>query len=528
MEFADFRILKIRVFRKLNIHPKTLLVLIILLLISAFSIAYAQSFPQDFNCSYRTDVLLDAGQMWYLNSTFHPLFYPLTNKNQITETCDDSFKWISFYIDKYAQDSELMRKKSEDGIVLKVIPGIGIAKQYGVASDYSELAIQPFVWIETMFHKNWYSRIYFRASNNTLNLPHYSGVEKDIPRGGFTTAEFDQLAIGFRNEWAAVEYGRGREIWGPMSEDNLLLSGNAPPYERLMFQINHKRFAYRWFFGYLETVYVEGSNINRYIVGKALEYRNDKNLVLSAGEVTVLSGPNRSIDMAYLNPLSIHIELETNDKINDQSDNHANTILFANIDWMLHPSVRFSFSFALDEFQIDQIDRNNGAADALGYLARIAWTPLRDPLGLTLFTYGIRNDTYLIQHNYGYDNFVNHGELLSHPIGNDAYEIASGVRVVFHRPIILELKYGRRGWGDNSLLNAPYTPYDPGFSRLPFPSGRVKTNNFLAFQLNCQPIKNFTIGLAGHLDIHHTGDVSALEEYTLIIRYQKPLVLLDL
>ena len=484
----------------------------------------AQSFPQDFDCSYYTNVLLDAGLMWEVNSTFHPFYYPSSTDN---ENDMPPYEWISGVMNSYASNYSLMHKNSDDRFAILLIPGLSVAKQYGVASQFRNFAIQPFVRFETRFHRHWYSRIFLRATNNASSLPHYSGIEKDISRGGFTTAEFDQLAIGYQNDWAIVEYGRSREIWGPMAEDNLLLSGNAPPYERLMLQIKYKRFAYRWFFGYLETVFIDGNNVHRYIAGKALEYRNQYNLVVSAGEVTVFSGPNRPIDMSYLNPIAIHLELETNYRINDQSENHANTILFANIDWMLHPSIRFLFSLALDEFQIDQIDRSSGVADALGYLTRIAWTPLIDPLGLTLFAYGIRNDTYLIQHNYGYDNFVNHGELLSHPIGNDAYEIASGVRVVFHRPIILELKYGRRGWGDNSLLNAPYTPYDPGFSRLPFPSGRVKTNSFLAFQLNCQPIDNITIGLTGHCDVHHTGDFSALEEYLFTIRYQKPLLLLD-
>jgi len=462
--------------------------------------------------------------MWEVNSSFHPFYYPSSTDNDD----DMPYKWISSIMDSYAYNYSLMHKNSDNGLAILLIPGLSVAKQYGVASQFRNFAIQPFVRFETRFHKHWYSRIFLRATNNASSLPHYSGIEKDISRGGFTTSEFDQLTIGFQNEWAIVEYGRSREIWGPMAEDNLLLSGNAPPYERLMLQIRYKRFAYRWFFGYLETVFTGDNNVHRYIVGKALEYRNHNNLVVSAGEVTVFSGPNRPIDMSYLNPISIHLELETNDRINDQSANHANTILFANIDWMLHRSVRFLFSFALDEFQIDQNDRNNGAADALGYLARIAWTPMINPLGLTFYTYGIKNDTYLIQHNYGYDNFVNHGELLSHPIGNDAYEIASGVRVVFRQPIILELKYGRRGWGDNSLLNAPYTPYDPDFTELPFPSGQVKTNNFLAFQLNCLPIKNVTLGLIGHLDIHHSGDVSTLEEYMFTIRYQKSLLFLDL
>ena len=55
-------------------------------------------------------------------------------------------------------------------------------------------------------------------------------------------------------------------------------------------------------------------NSQRYLSARGLEYKNNKNLMLSLSEVVIYSGKNRSIDIAYLNPVSTHLEIELNDK----------------------------------------------------------------------------------------------------------------------------------------------------------------------------------------------------------------------
>ena len=50
-----------------------------------------------------------------------------------------------------------------------------------------------------------------------------------------------------------------------------------------------------------------------------MEWTNKKSLVLSLSEVAIYSGFNRSFDIAYLNPISSHLELELN-KVNDSGN----------------------------------------------------------------------------------------------------------------------------------------------------------------------------------------------------------------
>ncbi|NQU05366.1 MAG: hypothetical protein HQ568_04670, partial [Calditrichaeota bacterium] len=290
----------------------------------AISVTEAQDYPQDFDYSYYSNALLDAGYLWQINSTFHPFACQVFDSSKINYATADAFYWMYSYLNDYANLTERQRNKSGDGLGVILMPGLGITRQTGAASNYDQVATTPFIWTESLLRKNWYSRIYLRGTNVASSLSHYSGRTKGIARGGFNSAEFDQLLIGYRNDWAVVEYGRSREIWGPFAEDNLLLAGNTPPWERLMIQITHHRLTYRWFYGYLETFFDEEDNIHHYLIGKVLQYRNRSNLVISLGEVISLAGPNRSIDFSLANPLALSLEVENNLKENDLTGNHVN------------------------------------------------------------------------------------------------------------------------------------------------------------------------------------------------------------
>ena len=504
-----------------------LLYVVFIIVIAIDTVVFAQTFPQDFDYSRYSEVLLDAGYLWDINSTFHPLACFLQDSVRTTVLPLGAFNWMYEYMGIYSEMHQSLQNSSDKGISFFLLPGMGLSAEKGTAAQYDKLAVQPFIWSEAVFHRNWYARLYFRTTNETSSLPHYSGVVRDISRAGFNTAEIDQSVIGYRNKWAVVELGRSREIWGPMTEDNLLLAGNSPPYERLFLQFKYKRFTYRWFFGFLETVVdTNDTNINRYIVCRALEYRNRSNLVISAGEVSVLAGPNRPIDPSFLNPLALHVEVEQNDRENDQVDNHSNAILFLNIDWLLTSSLRVSGALAIDDFQLERADYSPGG-DQLGYSGRLCWTPMRTPIALTFFGHWNRIDTYTMRHSYGYTNLISHSELVGHPLGNDAEEMVMGFRLVIPYSALFELSYGSRRWGENSLLYDSYSTFKK-FDPLDFPSGEVRKNQYLAMRLDIQPFPNLSFSTMGHLDLYHSGEGSAMERWSFNARYQFPLTILNL
>ncbi|RLE38312.1 hypothetical protein DRJ17_04285 [Candidatus Woesearchaeota archaeon] len=486
----------------------------------------AWTLPQDFDYSNRMEVLLDKGELWNLNSIFHPFDISIQDSNSIHLVRQDGFRWVREYLGDYSDLGFRLEENSSNKINVLFMPGMGASAQGGVARRYDKLALQPFVWSEARFRHNWYARVYVRATNDSASLSHYSGIPRSISRAGMNTGEIDQSVIGYRNRWVRVEYGRNREIWGPMVEENLILSGNAPSWEQLMIQLNYHCVAYRWFYGFLEMV--QGSeNIQRYMVGRALEYRNRKNLVLGLGEVSILAGPNRPIDFSYINPLTFHLEVEQNKRTNLKG-NYENAIWFLHFDCLVFQSLRLSGSVIMDEFQLDQQDRKEGRPDALGWLGRVAWTPVTDNIGVTFYSYFLRIDTYTMQHSRDYLNFVTRNQLLGHPLGNDADQIAAGMRITTaYLPGLLELEYDRIRWGDNSLRYDPYRSFEE-FRKVPFPSGKVRTNHYLSVRFNSQPLKRLSVNIEGHIDLHHSGENSSLEVWIFNVRYQLPFLLIGI
>ena len=487
--------------------------------------AVAQTYPQDLDYSPRIETLLDAGVLWNINSLYHPLTcYSPDSSSESSEL--ETFSWLENYLLEYTTKATQPTDTSRIGLNILIASGIGLNYQAGAARAFEEVAFQPYFWLQAKFRNNWYSRIYIRATNEKESLPHFTGVPRDISRLGLNTGEIDQSVIGYQDKWVNVEYGRSREIWGPMVENNLILSGETPAYERLMTQLKLGRFTLRYQFGFLETIYDE-EFINRYIVGKCLQYSNNKNLLIGIQEVSILMGPNRNLDLAYLNPLQFHLETDLNKRSTSSVLNYNNAIWTIHFDWLPLKSLRLSGSIAMDEFQLDQQDRNEGRPDVMGYLIRTSWTPLRKYQGLTLIAKYIKLDTYFGQHDYKYANFVDRGSFIGHPIGNDADQISAAVRMVFRYPLMMEIELGRRRWGDNSLLSNPYTIY-PDFVQVSFPSGEKRENHYLTLKLNSQPLKYLSFSLDGQIDLSHSGEASSLEKYNFIIRYQLPIYLIKI
>jgi len=240
-----------------------------------------------------------------------------------------------------------------------------------------------------------------------------------------------------------------------------------------------------------------------------------------------LAGVNRPIDLAFLNPLAFHIETDLNDRSTSGEVNHNNAIWSFDLDWIPLKNLRFSGTFSIDEIKLDRTAQDLKEPNVLGYLARLAWTPRKKAPGLTFIAKWMRLDTYFFQHSYNYANFVDRDQLFGPPIGNDAEQISGAVRIVFGFPILTEIEFGRRRWGDNSIIDNPYTTYSEVFKG-PFPSGEIRENRYFALRINSQLLKCLSISFNGQADLYHRGEDSSLERYDFLVRYQLPLTLIKL
>ena len=76
-----------------------------------------------------------------------------------------------------------------------------------------------------------------------------------------------------------------------------------------------------------------------------------------------------------MNPISSHLEIEINDRLNIVGDRNSNAVWQAHLDYLLMNNFRVSFNYLIDEFVIDpdiEIGKEHGKA----YSFRLAYTPL--------------------------------------------------------------------------------------------------------------------------------------------------------
>lgn len=492
----------------------------IFILVFLSRLSFPQPLPQDQNYSRFTDILLDAGILWEANS----IFRPLRIASAISGAAAEPVTWARLrnYVvsDQYVADS--LNDRARDGLGVRILYGMEGRHSAGAGRRFDGPAIAPFLMMDGRFRGNWYARVYIRATNRAASLDHYSGVARSIARAGLNSGEIDQSVIGYRNDWATVQFGRTREIWGISGRDNLALAGTAPAWEQFMLEGRYKRLTFRYFVGFLESrpAGAEGTELAlRYITGRGLQYSNRCNLVIGLTETAVYAGIDRPVDWGMLNPLALELEVEQNHRGNSAaSSSRANAVWTLHFDWLLRPNLRAAGSLLVDEFQLDRSDRDAGRTDLTGYQLHTAWTVRRRPVGLALVGDFARLGTYTMSHYYPHTVFSTRNTFIGHPLGNDAERIEAGMRMILPWRAVVEAKFGREQRGERSLLVDPYRIYDE-IIKGPFPSGLVSRSRYLGFELNWLLTRQFTIDLSGRTILSGAGPKPLQNEWNLTARW---------
>lgn len=499
--------------------PTCMTCIILLFIIASFPpLVSATTFPQDYNYSQKVEVLLDNGLLWDINSLNHPL--ETSNNLAVLSTNSRSLSWLVEDLKKYGVFTFNDSNTADNSFKFSVIAGLGVNKQFGLASDFEGIAVNPQVWCRSQFGSGFYALMYLRGTNQVESLDHYTGRSDQIDLNGLNTAEVDQSVLGYRNNWIELEFGRSREVWGYSQENNLLLSGNSPAFDRMAIQVFRKNFSFRYFFGFLECLDLDGINYQRYILGRMIEYSNHKNLIIGISENSVFAGPDRPVDLAMINPLGFHLEADLNGRGNTL-ENYDNAVWCGYIDWLALKTLRLSASFGIDEFQYGLIDRKNNEADALAYQVRAAWTVMDDPFSASIIIDRLKLWSYFGQHSSGVANYVTRNEFLGNSIGNDAEDYSLALRLVFKEKSFVTIGFGQYKWGDFSMLDDPYREVTD-YINLPFPSGEIRSNTYLRADISTEFLKNLIIYGNAHIDLRTSGTDSGREKYILgIIYYPK-------
>ena len=348
------------------------------------------------------------------------------------------------------------------------------------------------------FKKNFHGYLYPRIVDNPDSFSGYSGIARDISRGGFTSGETDISGISFENEWMIIQFGRGRQSWGAGNNIQLALSEESNSYDYGMLDLDFNKIRVRYFHGYLET---DSNSVNRYITGRGIEWNNNRNLLLGLSEIIIYSGKDRPIDFSYFNPMSTHLEIELNDRQNRSGIDGGNGVWQLSLDYLMKDNLRFSFNYLFDEFVLDKQQRDKGKGTGRAYSLKTVYSPIIKGNSLLLCHLSIISvGTNTFRHGVGDNNFVQRNDPLGWVVGSDSREFKLGLDWLYQKKIITKISFGVKNIGEKNFINNLYAPYE-NYLDEPFPSGNINNINFISTSLHWWLKPN----IAFFSDIHYNN-----------------------
>ncbi len=330
------------------------------------------------------------------------------------------------------------------------------------------------------YKNNFYGYLYPRIVNDVNFLIGYSGIPRDIKRGGFSSGETDLSGIGYQNNWFFFQIGRGRENWGSGNGIELALTNNSPSYDYLAIGSNYGKLNVKYFHGFLENY----NGYNRYIIGRGIEWLNKKNLLIGISEIIIYSGINRSIDLGYLNPLGSHLETELNNRLNITGTESANAVWQIALDYLFNNKIRFSSNFLIDEFVLDKIEKDKGKEHGKAFSSKIVYSPIyQNGHLLNIFISFIHVGTPTFRHSMGMNNFIQRNKPLGWGLGSDSDEIIIGLNYLKNNDFLVEFNLGKRRSGIENILERAYEPFSD-YLYGTFPSGETNEITFIGLKYN--------------------------------------------
>ena len=301
------------------------------------------------------------------------------------------------------------------------------------------------------------------------------------PSSFFTMTNNQNLSgIGFQNDWAILQIGKGTESWGAGNNIQLALSDYSDAYDYVLLGSDYGKLRVRYIHGFLENV---NENINRYLTARGFEWTNKKSLIIGFSETVIYSGKNRSFDIGYLNPISSHLEIELNDRLNTIGNANSNAVWQIHMDLLLINKLRLSFNYLIDEFIIDK-KIESWKENGTGLSVKVAYTPFfSNQLTLSIYGSFVRIGTPTFRHLIGTNNFVQKGKPIGWYQGSDGEEYLLGVSFYKMQNVQLIIKAGHRKSGNENIIKRPLEPYKDYMKGI-FPSGNVKRNYFTEALIN--------------------------------------------
>ncbi len=245
----------------------------------------------------------------------------------------------------------------DSDVFLRVSPSINISNDI--------LDFRSSIW----FYSKW-ENFSFLAEPLVVNDSYGEKILGESYTRSGVSGRFVNSHIRYSNNNYNIQFGRSPFWWGQSWESSVIISGDAPSFDYLSFDLSFGNFHYSIFSGQLHSAKVDSiGRFKRYVGGKKLTYLSkNKRFIVSVGDLIIYTGINRSFELFYLNPIVptffADLEGETDYYPWDGVDNDNAMIIFDGR-YVLESNLSIFFELLIDDFQMT-ISNRDTIPDALG------------------------------------------------------------------------------------------------------------------------------------------------------------------
>jgi len=321
-----------------------------------------------------------------------------------------------------------------------------------------------------------------RFDRNLSDDPTYIGDEFL----GFTA--FTEQAY-VQGHYGPVRFKLGRDflVFGSGKSGHLLLSDNSRTFD--MYNVDFTA-AFLKFTAFgielddmpLDAIVVRGigpvNTARRFINGHRLDVRLGRWAQVGITELVVYGGPNRTFELAYVNPVNYYNGVTLNDS--DTLGRPSNTLGLIDFSFFPRTGVELFGELLIDDIKVERKGLSDLEPNKIGLMVGGRYA---NPLGLdgvTLRTEYTRigNRTYNLFFNK-WERFLHRNRPIGHFLGNnfDRFELGGSAWIMPALSMTASYEYLRQGQDNiNSPYNSDYLnlpSIDAGYSE-PFPFGPVQ------------------------------------------------------
>ena len=159
---------------------------------------------------------------------------------------------------------------------------------------------------------------------------------------------------------------------------------------------------------------------------------------------------------------------------------------------MFDNRLRFSGNLLIDEFVLDEIEKQSGKIHSLAGAFRLAWSPYDLNPFITFHASFISVGPHTYRHEIGDNNFVQRSFPIGWYGGSDSEEVIIGIKYLRKKQTIYNLDIRLNNSGESTIINKSYLPYLNLNETSKFPSGDIKSSTKICGSINSMVSKNYS------------------------------------